>query len=182
MSVKSSFYSNSSNSNSPALSAGANTNVNANLNGFMGLKFTKTQIIIGVVVFLGVVGIGIYLYTTTKPVTAFHANRENVPKGDNAVKTATVKLFYVDWCPHCKTAKPVWNDTKTEYEGTVINGYKLSFLEYNCTKETPETQALMDKYKIEGFPSIILIKDNQVIDYDAKPSKATMVQFLNTVL
>ena len=44
-----------------ALSAGANTNVNANLNGFMGLKFTKTQISIGVVVFLGVVGIGIYL-------------------------------------------------------------------------------------------------------------------------
>lgn len=165
-----------------ALSAGASTNVNANLNGFMGLKFTKTQIIIGVVVFLAVVGIGIYLYTTTKPVTAFHANRENVPKGDNAVKTATVKLFYVDWCPHCKTAKPVWNDIKTEYEGTVINGYKLSFLEYNCTKETPETQAMMDKYKIEGFPSIILIKDNQVIDYDAKPSKATMVQFLNTVL
>ena len=178
MSGKPSFYSNSSNSNSPALSAGANTN----LNGFMGLQFTKTQIIIGVVVFLAVVGIGIYLYYTTKPVTAFHANRENVPEGDNAVKTATVKLFYVDWCPHCKTAKPVWNDTKTEYEGTVINGYKLSFLEYNCTKETPETQALMDKYKIEGFPSIILIKDNQVIDYDAKPSKATMVQFLNTVL
>ena len=177
MSVKSGFQTPIS-----GLTAGANTNVNANLNGFMGLKFTKTQIIIGVVVFLAVVGISIYLYTTTKPVTAFHANRENIPKGDNAVKTATVKLFYVDWCPHCKTAKPVWNDTKTEYEGTVINGYKLSFLEYNCTKETPETQALMDKYKIEGFPSIILIKDNQVIDYDAKPSKATMVQFLNTVL
>ena len=168
-----------------SLSAGANTNTNANssLNGFMGLQFTKTQIIIGVVVFLAVVGLGIYLYTTTKPATAFHANRENVPESQSsATKTATVKMFYVDWCPHCKTAKPVWNDIKTEYEGTVINGYKVSFVEYNCTKETQETQALMDKYKIEGFPSIILIKDNQVIDYDAKPSKATMVQFLNTVL
>jgi protein-disulfide isomerase-like protein with CxxC motif len=71
---------------------------------------------------------------------------------------------------------------KTEYEGTIINGYKVSFIEYNCTKESAENQTLMDKYKIEGFPSIILVKDNQVIDYDAKPSKATMVQFLNTVL
>ena len=178
MSSKSSFY---SNTNTPVLSAGANTN--ASLNGFMGLPFTKTQIIIGVVVFLAVVGLGIYLYTTTKPMTSFHANREHVPKGEgDEVKSATVKMFYVDWCPHCKTAKPVWNDIKTEYEGTVINGYKVSFVEYNCTKETQETQALMDKYKIEGFPSIILIKDNQVIDYDAKPSKATMVQFLNTVL
>ena len=164
-----------------SLSAGANTS----LNGFMGLQFTKTQIIIGVVIFLAVVGLGIYLYTTTKPATAFHANKERVPEGEGSgseVKTATVMLFYVDWCPHCKTAKPVWNDIKSEYEGTVINGYKVSFVEYNCTKETSENQALMDKYKIEGFPSIILIKDNQVIDYDDKPSKATMVQFLNTVL
>ena len=91
-------------------------------------------------------------------------------------------LFTVDWCPHCKTAKPVWNDVKTEYEGSVINGYKVSFVDYNCTKETAETQSLMDKYKVEGFPTIILIKDNQVIDYDAKPSKTTLVQFLNTVL
>lgn len=151
-------------------------------NGILGYKsFSKAQIITAVVVFIAVIGLGIYFYYNTKPVTVFHANNENVPK-DDTVKSANVMLFYVDWCPHCKTAKPVWNEMKTEYEGTIINGYKVSFVEYNCTKETPETQSLMDKYKIEGFPSIILIKDNQVIDYDAKPSKATMVQFLNTVL
>ena len=151
-------------------------------NGILGYKsFSKAQIITAVVVFIAVIGLGVYFYYSTKSVTTFHANRENVPK-DDTVKSANVMLFYVDWCPHCKTAKPVWNEMKTEYEGTIINGYKVSFIEYNCTKETPETQTLMDKYKIEGFPSIILIKDNQVIDYDAKPSKATMVQFLNTVL
>ena len=105
-----------------------------------------------------------------------------MPTGEDEVKSATIMLFYVDWCPHCKTAKPVWNDMKSEYDGTVINGYKISFVEYNCTKETPENQSLMDKYKIEGFPSIILNKDNQIIDFDAKPSKATLTQFLNTVL
>ncbi len=152
-------------------------------NGLLDYKsFSKTQIIIIVVVVLSVIGLCIYLYYSAKPVTAFHANRENVPTGDTEVKTATVMLFYVDWCPHCKTAKPAWNEVKIEYEGTIINGYKVSFIEYNCTKESAENQALMDKYKIEGFPSIILIKDKQVIDYDAKPSKATIVQFLNTVL
>ena len=152
-------------------------------NGILGYKsISKQTIIIGVVVFLAVVGISIYFYYTTKPVTTFHANRENVPRGENETKTATVMLFSVDWCHHCKTAKPVWNDVKSEYEGSVINGYKVSFVDYNCTKETAETQSLMDKYKVEGFPTIILIKDNQVIDYDAKPSKATLVQFLNTVL
>lgn len=167
------------------LSSSMNSSAGAvsSTNGILGYSsLSKQTIIIGVVVLLAVVGIGLYLYYTTKPVTTFHANRENVPTGENETKTATVMLFSVDWCPHCKTAKPVWNDVKAEYEGSVINGYKVSFVDYNCTKETAETQSLMDKYKVEGFPTIILIKDNQVIDYDAKPSKTTLVQFLNTVL
>jgi thiol-disulfide isomerase/thioredoxin len=167
------------------LSSSMNSSAGAvsSTNGILGYSsLSKQTIIIGVVVLLAVVGIGLYFYYTTKPVTTFHANRENVPTGENETKTATVMLFSVDWCPHCKTAKPVWNDVKAEYEGSVINGYKVSFVDYNCTKETAETQSLMDKYKVEGFPTIILIKDNQVIDYDAKPSKTTLVQFLNTVL
>jgi thiol-disulfide isomerase/thioredoxin len=114
--------------------------------------------------------------------TSFHANREHIPKDINSNKTATLMLFYVDWCPHCKTAKPEWESLKAEYEGKNINGYNLSFTEYNCTNETEETSKLMDKYSIEGYPTIKLVKDNQIIEYDAKPSKSTMVQFLNTVL
>jgi hypothetical protein len=56
------------------------------------------------------------------------------------------------------------------------------FTEINCTNETPEIESLMNKYKIEGFPTIKLLKDGQIIEYDAKPTKETLVQFLNTVL
>lgn len=119
-------------------------------------------------------------YIDTK--TSFHANRENIPKNENSNKTATLMLFYVDWCPHCKTAKPDWESLKSEYDGQSINGYTVHFVEYNCTNESAETSELMDKYNIEGYPTIKLIKDNQVIEYDAKPTKSTMVQFLNTVL
>jgi len=119
-------------------------------------------------------------YVTNK--TAFSANRENASTNQNSNKTATLMLFYVDWCPHCKTAKPEWEALKSDYEGKTINGYNLSFLEYNCTEESAEVSSLMDKYNIEGYPTIKLIKDNQVIEYDAKPTKSTMEQFLNTVL
>lgn len=112
----------------------------------------------------------------------FHANREHIPKDQNSNKTATLMLFYVDWCPHCKTAKPEWETLKTEYDGKSINGYMVSFEEYNCTNENAETSELMDKYSIEGYPTIKLVKDNQIIEYDAKPTKSTMEQFLNTVL
>jgi thiol-disulfide isomerase/thioredoxin len=119
-------------------------------------------------------------YTDGK--TAFHANRENIPEDQNSNKTATLMLFYVDWCPHCKTAKPEWELLKTEYDGKTINGYTINFMEYNCTNESAEISQLMDKYSIEGYPTIKLVKDNQIIEYDAKPTKSTMEQFINTVL
>jgi thiol-disulfide isomerase/thioredoxin len=114
--------------------------------------------------------------------TVFKANRELVSVDANSNKTATMMLFYVDWCPHCKTAKPEWENLKTEYEGKQINGYTIIFTEYNCTNESPENEELMNKYKIEGYPTIKLLKDNEVVEYDAKPTKSTMDQFLHTVL
>jgi thiol-disulfide isomerase/thioredoxin len=114
--------------------------------------------------------------------TVFNANRENAKNDPNSNKTAQMMLFYVDWCPHCKTAKPEWENLKSEYEGKQINGYTVTFTEYNCTAETPENEELMNKYKIEGYPTIKLLKSGQVIEYDAKPTKVTMEQFLHTVL
>jgi thiol-disulfide isomerase/thioredoxin len=142
---------------------------------------TWKNIMIGLLVIL-MITLGIYFYQKYSQ-TTFHANRENIPNDEQpSDKLATIMLFYVDWCPHCKTAKPEWESLKSEYEGQLINGYKISFVEYNCTNETSEITELMDKYSIEGYPTIKLIKDNQVIEYDAKPTKTTMEQFLNTVL
>ena len=154
-------------------------------NGILGSKPLETKhiIMIGLAI-LFIAGL-IYLFNnySKKNIEAFHANRENVPIGeDKATKPATMMLFYADWCPHCKTAKPEWDKIKSKYDGQTINGYKVNFTEYNCTKESPETDEAMDKYKVEGFPTLKLIKDGQVIEYDAKPTEATMTQFLNTVL
>jgi thiol-disulfide isomerase/thioredoxin len=113
--------------------------------------------------------------------TTFHANREHEPKDDSS-KVATLMLFYTDWCPHCKTAKPEWESLKEEYDGKSINGYTLVFEEYNCTNETEDIANMMNKYNIEGYPTVKLIKDNQVIEYDAKPTKSTMENFLQSVL
>lgn len=122
-----------------------------------------------------------YLYKSWSSGSTYNANRESgTDTGSN--KQAELMLFYVDWCPHCKTAKPEWDSLKTTYENKTINGYTIIFTEYNCTNETSEVEELMNKYKIEGYPTIKLLKDSQIIEYDAKPTKSTMEQFLNTVL
>jgi len=144
--------------------------------------YVKTNwMIIVSALLIGVLGYYIYTnYFSNK--TQYSANRENFDTNQESNKTANLMLFYVDWCPHCKTAKPEWESLKSEYEGKNINGYTLTFTEYNCTTESPETEELMNKYKIEGYPTVKLLKDNQIVEYDAKPTKSTMEQFLHTVL
>jgi len=157
---------------------GAPISLTQRIMSFFNMKTIGIILILLVMLFLGY-----YFYQKyVEGKTNFHANRENIPKDENSNKTATIMLFYVDWCPHCKTAKPEWDNLKSEYDGQMINGYTVTFVEYNCTNETSEVSELMDKYSIEGYPTIKLIKDNQVIEYDAKPTKTTMEQFLNTVL
>jgi thiol-disulfide isomerase/thioredoxin len=160
-----------------------NLNMQSGGTGIMDTISNNKFIIIGIFAFIG---LAIYLYFTymaPKMKPAFKPNQEGPDDGDESnSKTAEMMLFYVDWCPHCKTAKPAWNDLKTEYENKTINGYKVIFTDVNCTDESPEIEKMMNQYKIEGFPTIKLLKDGQVIEYDAKPSKETMEEFLNTVL
>lgn len=98
--------------------------------------------------------------------------------GANDDKVAQLFLFKVEWCPHCKTAKPIFDEVEKELNGRQVNGYTVTFKTVDCEAE-PD---LADKFKIEGYPTIKLVKDGQVIEYDAKPEKDKIMEFLNTVL
>tara|TARA_B110000285_G_scaffold19935_2_gene19370 strand:+ start:1176 stop:1685 length:510 start_codon:yes stop_codon:yes gene_type:complete len=102
--------------------------------------------------------------------------------GESENKNAELLFFYADWCPHCKSAKPIWAELQAEYKNKTINGYTIIFSEINCSEENAEVEKMMNKYSIEGYPTIKLLKDGQIIEYDAKPDKDSLDQFLNTVL
>jgi thiol-disulfide isomerase/thioredoxin len=165
------------NSGLNVLKTGGTLNLVQRLKGLLNWKVG-----VGIVIGLILIIVAYYTYKQYSDKTNFHANRENIPKDQSSNKTATLMLFYVDWCPHCKTAKPVWDDLKSEYENKTINGYTIVFTEINCTTESNEVEKMMDKYNVEGFPTIKLLKDGQIIEYDAKPTRETLNQFLNTVL
>jgi thiol-disulfide isomerase/thioredoxin len=148
------------------------------LKGFIPSFNMKTIGIIALVVIILLVAVYMYNSHSTKS----QQMRENFQDGADNKHSAELMFFSVDWCPHCKTAKPEWEQLKAEYKDKNINGYNLIFTDIDCTKETPQVEKLMNTYKIEGYPTIKLLKDGQVIDYDAKPTKDTLVKFLNTVL
>jgi thiol-disulfide isomerase/thioredoxin len=97
----------------------------------------------------------------------------------SASKDLEIYFFYTDWCPHCKTAKPEWEHVKGEMDGKQVNGNTLRFVDVNCTNETPEVDQLMKTYSVEGYPTIKAVKNGDIIDYDAKPNKETLAQFIN---
>lgn len=127
--------------------------------------------------------IGYYMFTqhSKKDSNEYVANRQYANNKDD-MKSAELILFYVDWCPHCKTAKPEWEKVKEAYQGRQINGYTIIITEHNCTDESAQNEALLNKFKIEGYPTIKLLKDNQVIEFDAKPTQQNLEEFLNTAV
>jgi len=143
---------------------------------------SNTILIIGVIILFAFLSILYYFYYIAPASKSnYRPNSEQVPTGASS-NTAELMFFYADWCPHCKAAKPIWNDLNIEYENKTINGYKVIFTEVDCSEETDEVEKLMNQYSIEGYPTIKLIKNGELIDYDAKPSKESLTQFLNTVL
>ena len=64
------------------------------------------------------------------------------------------------------------------YQGKTINNMKIKCLDVNCDDD----ESTADKYKVEAYPTIKLVKDGTVYDYDAKPNVDTLGQFLNSVL
>jgi thiol-disulfide isomerase/thioredoxin len=149
------------------------------------LSWTTIGIIIAVII-LVVVGYYVYkqqIVSLTNP--TFNANSEHKSSSSNGGTSsgeAELMLFYVDWCPHCKTAKPEWEKVKTEYDGKVINGHTVHFSEINCTEESPEVEKMMNTYKIEGYPTIKMLKDGQIIEFDAKPTSESLTKFIETVV
>ena len=144
---------------------------------------TKVLIVIGVlVVLMGISLFYYYRYVAPKLTTSFSENKQPQSASGTGGGQAEFLLFYVDWCPHCKTAKPEWEKVKQEYQGKSINGTSITFKEINCTNESPEIEKMVSQYNIEGYPTLKLLKGDQVIDFDSKPTQASLKQFLNSVL
>ena len=76
------------------------------------------------------------------------AGSENNPPSPTDRRNCKVLFFYADWCGHCQHFKPEW--AKFE-EWAKSNGQQCQKIEGD---KHPE---LTEKYKIQGFPTIIKV-------------------------
>lgn len=143
-----------------------------------------TTIIILCILLFALIAVGYYMYyvVPNMKTNTYYPNNEQIPTNSSTGNDAELLFFYADWCPHCKSAKPVWNEFKSEYEHKQIKGYNIIFTEIDCTNESAETEKLMDQYDVDSYPTIKLVKSGQIITFDAKPSNESLTAFLNSAL
>jgi thiol-disulfide isomerase/thioredoxin len=160
--------------------------VNNDMNAVKGMLFNKKFIIILVVTAI-FIGVAFWVYTTY---VAPSINPDYVPNREftdgEGSNTADLFMFSVDWCPYSKAAKPVWKKLTDKYNGKEVNGTLLEVKEIDGDKQAQELENFESKYlngkKIEGYPSIYIVKDDKVVEYEAKPKLDTLKEFINSVL
>ena len=108
---------------------------------------------------------------------------KDVANANTRHKEVIVQIFTVDWCPHCNKAGPEWDSFYDGYNNKVINNYSISCIKHNCTDESDTNIAhIIEKYNIQSYPTVIMIKDNKRYDFDAKITKGNLSKFVNTIL
>ena len=138
-------------------------------------------LVIGLI-FLAATVITYRYYVSPSMNKKFVENREFMPEGVDW-NSAEIYIFYADWCPHCKTAAPHWDEIIRTYDGKTINRINIEFHKVNCTEsDSAECAPLLNKFKIEGYPTVKMVLGDEVIDFDANPTVQNLTQFITTVI
>ncbi len=99
----------------------------------------------------------------------------------NAPKEANVYFFFADWCPHCKKAKPAWQDFSRKHDGKLINGYKVHCIPVDCTdNEKAETVQMTSQFKVNSYPTVKMMKDGTIYTYDTKITEVNLEEFVQS--
>ena len=112
----------------------------------------------------------------------FFENFDVANDSDKQGSTCIIYFFHADWCPHCKKALPEWESFKQTNDGKMINGYKINCVDVNCTNEDDaNTTQLINKFNVEGYPTIKMLKDSKVIDFESRITNSSLNSFLDTM-
>jgi thiol-disulfide isomerase/thioredoxin len=87
-------------------------------------------------------------------------------------------LYYVDWCPHCKTVKPMFEEfAKNGF--VTIAGKNVQVRAIECEKQAKEAEGK----PIKGYPTFLLeTAEGKTVEYQGDRSPEGWLKFLEEQL
>jgi hypothetical protein len=150
--------------------------------------FSNKKVILILLLVILFITIAFYVYNTyiaPKINPDFIPNNEFMNNKD-VEKNAYLYLFYVKWCPYSKKSLEPWKNVVDKYNGQKINNYNIQMISINGDSEEEKMKDFENTYmknkKIDGYPSLFLVKDDQVIEYDTDVTVENLSEFIETVL
>jgi|UniRef100_A0A6C0BZ48 thiol-disulfide isomerase/thioredoxin len=152
-------------------------------------KVTTPKFLIIIALIAGFIALALFVYNkyvAPKLNPDFVPNKEFISKDSkySGADDATLYYFYVDWCPICKKCSPMFNKLEDFYKKNQIENVDFKILQINGETNESDMTSFEKQYNIniDGYPSIYLVKNDKVIEYDATPSLKTLKEFINTTL
>lgn len=98
----------------------------------------------------------------------------------NANKDSIV-LVYADWCPHCKTMKPEWNEMKNRL-GSNIKTIEIEDSDFDKDtkiKEMQDRELNGEQLEIFGYPTMFKIHNGRADYYGGNRTADAMTEWAN---
>lgn len=93
---------------------------------------------------------------------------------------AVFKMFFTNWCPHCRNAKPKWASFETLLKNNsfTYGGKTITLEKINC--EVDKGQCA--RYRADAYPTYKLITDKKMYEYIGPPDVTAWRTFLKSAL
>jgi len=151
-------------------------------------KNNLKNVFISLIVVVVIYFIYVYFFGTREGLVA---NKEYISLSNDADRgetdDATLYFFYAKWCPHCIRAKEnggPWKTFTNRHGDEVRRGNTIvSIREIDCTDDKKEgVKSLINKYNVNGYPTIVLDKHGEHYLYDTKPDADRIEEFLDKMV
>ena len=146
----------------------------------------KNNLLLIIMLIILFVGISYYLYTKTlNNYFNKNSNKEYISEETNKKNKkneATIFYFYTTWCPHCTEAKPHINKLENEIKNINIKQKNVVVFLKKIDCDKSYNEKIMKKYKVQGFPTIVLDHNKKIYNYDAKPDDEHLIEFVKDSL
>lgn len=106
------------------------------------------------------------------PIIIFFLFRQLYKESFTSGKPYRELLFFtLKGCGHCEKMKPTWDLLKNNYG----NNGQIKLINIKAR----ENQDLVQKYKVEGFPTLLYVKDEKIqAEYNGNREYDDLVKFL----